>query len=491
MSKLAIWLTPLWVLAIGMFLGALVLLALWGVCWLVNRRAAESIAAAVGDGVLRPISYVLVSVIALALLATPTMPYRQTIASLERLNQVAPVQETMTVEAKAKDVPIAAVFRSSELQEYTIESEQDVAINVEKDKGFVEPLLVVEGTTDGAEPIHWSPGSPRPRLFDGDVTNIYVTNDADAPTAVKVEFLPDVEMPEVHAIPVAAASVIALYAIYLAIRYLAPRASVIAMATAKETMSQPMFVLLTSLGVVALISYVYIPYNTFGEDVKMLKASGITFIKVLAIIMALWTASTSVADEIEGRTALTVLSKPVGRRQFVLGKFLGIVWPIVVMFLILGLVFLLTVSYKVVYDARESSKTTPEWQECFIEVSRIIPGLVLAFFESVILAAISVAVSTRLPMLPNLVICGSIYVMGHLAALIVRSSAGDNVFVRFVGRLMSVALPVLDHYEIEGAIAGATIVPASYLWWALLYSVLYCAAAMLLALLFFEDRDLA
>jgi ABC-type transport system involved in multi-copper enzyme maturation permease subunit len=491
MSKLAIWLTPLWVLAIGMFLGALVLLALWGVCWLVNRRAAESIAAAVGDGVLRPISYVLVAVIALALLATPTMPYRQTIASLERLNQVAPVQETMTVEAKAKDVPIAAVFRSSELQEYTIESEQDVAINVEKDKGFVEPLLVVEGTTDGAEPIHWSPGSPRPRLFDGDVTNIYVTNDADAPTAVKVEFLPDVEMPEVHAIPVAAASVIALYAIYLAIRYLAPRASVIAMATAKETMSQPMFVLLTSLGVVALISYVYIPYNTFGEDVKMLKASGITFIKVLAIIMALWTASTSVADEIEGRTALTVLSKPVGRRQFVLGKFLGIVWPIVVMFLILGLVFLLTVSYKVVYDARESSKTTPEWQECFIEVSRIIPGLVLAFFESVILAAISVAVSTRLPMLPNLVICGSIYVMGHLAALIVRSSAGDNVFVRFVGRLMSVALPVLDHYEIEGAIAGATIVPASYLWWALLYSVLYCAAAMLLALLFFEDRDLA
>jgi ABC-type transport system involved in multi-copper enzyme maturation permease subunit len=491
MSKLAIWLTPLWVLAVGMFLGALVLLALWGVCWLVNRRAAESIAAAVGDGVLRPISYVLIAVIALALLATPTMPYGQTIASLERLNQVAPVQETITVEAKAKDVPITAVFRSSELQEYSIESEQDVAINVEKDKGFIEPLLVVEGAADGAEPVRWSPGSPRPRLFDGDVATIYVTNDADAPTVVKVNFLADVEMPEVHAIPVAAASVIALYAIYLAIRYLAPRASVIAMATAKETMSQPMFILLTSLGVVALISYVYIPYNTFGEDVKMLKASGITFIKVLAIIMALWTASTSVADEIEGRTALTVLSKPVGRRQFVLGKFLGIVWPIVVMFLILGLVFLLTVSYKVVYDARESSKTTPEWQECFVEVSRIIPGLVLAFFESVILAAISVAVSTRLPMLPNLVICGSIYVMGHLAALIVRSSAGDNVFVRFVGRLMSVVLPVLDHYEIEGAIAGATIVPASYLWWALLYSMLYCAAAMLLALLFFEDRDLA
>jgi hypothetical protein len=154
-------------------------------------------------------------------------------------------------------------------------------------------------------------------------------------------------------------------------------------------------------------------------------------------------------------------------------------------------VFLLTVSFKVVYDARESAKTTPEWQECYAEVVRIVPGLVLAFFEAVIMAAISVAVSTRLPMLPNLVVCGSIYVLGHLAALIVKSSVGEFVFVRFIGKLLSVVLPVLDHFEIEGAIAGASSVPVSYLAWCLLYTALYCAAAMLLALIFFEDRDLA
>ena len=487
MSKLTIWLTPLWVLAVGMIIGAAVLFAGWGVCWLVNRRAARAIAAAVGEGVLRPISYVLISVAALALLATPTMPLRETLSSLQRLPSVGPVDRTITVKPRITDEPVAAAFRSTELQEYLIESEQDIAINVEKGKGYVEPLLMIQG----GEPLHWFPGGPEALAFEGDVETLYITNESDELTKVTLRFMPDVEMPEVHTIPITAASVVVLYVLYFGIRFLFPRAAVIATATAKETISQPMFVLLTAIGVVALISYVFIPYNTFGEDVKMLKASGITFIKVLAIIMALWTASTSVADEIEGRTALTVLSKPVSRRQFVLGKFLGIVWPIVLMFLILGLVFLLTVSFKVVYDARESSKTTPEWQECFVEVSRIIPGLVLAFFESVILAAISVAVSTRLPMLPNLVIVGSIYVLGHLAALIVKSSAGDNVFVRFVGKLLSVVLPVLDHFEIEGAIAGATSVPAAYLWWALLYSTLYCAAAMLLALIFFEDRDLA
>ena len=144
-----------------------------------------------------------------------------------------------------------------------------------------------------------------------------------------------------------------------------------------------------------------------------------------------------------------------------------------------------------VYDAREASKTVPEWQLCYTEVVRIIPGLVLAFFEAVVLAAISVAISTRLSMLPNLILCGSIYVLGHLGPLIVKSSAGEIVFVKFIGRLISVMLPVLDHYEIEGAIAGGSTVPSAYLWTALLYSVLYCVAAMLLALIFFEDRDLA
>jgi ABC-type transport system involved in multi-copper enzyme maturation permease subunit len=487
MSKLTVWLTPLWLLAMGIAAGAAALLVVWGVCWLIHRPTALKLAAAVRESILRPISYVVVAVTVLGALATPTMPIGQTLASLRRLPEVAEITRSVTVEAGADDVAVPASFRASELREYSIRSDQDVAVNVEPGKGYMQPLL----TISGGDPRNWTPGSSWSREFDGDVKTLYITNDGAAPAKVDLHFVPDVELPEVRGIPLAAASVAALYLAYLAIHFAAPRASIIATATAKETISQPMFILLTVVGAAAIVAYAFIPYNTFGEDVKMLKTSGMTTIKVLAIVMALWTASTSVADEIEGRTALTVLSKPVGRRQFILGKFLGIVWPILLMFIILGLVFLLTVSFKVVYDARESSKTTPEWQECYAEVVRIVPGLVLALMESVVMAAISVAVSTRLPMLPNLVICGSIYVLGHLAALIVKSSVGENVFVKFVGKLISVVLPVLDHYEIEGAIAGATSVPPAYLAWALLYSALYCAAAMLLALIFFEDRDLA
>ena len=67
----------------------------------------------------------------------------------------------------------------------------------------------------------------------------------------------------------------------------------------------------------------------------------------------IWAASNSIAEEIEGRTALTVLSKPLSRWQFILGKYAGIMWSTGVLFLVLSLVFLLCVTYKPVYDTGE------------------------------------------------------------------------------------------------------------------------------------------
>jgi ABC-type transport system involved in multi-copper enzyme maturation permease subunit len=267
--------------------------------------------------------------------------------------------------------------------------------------------------------------------------------------------------------------------------------SVIALATAKEAVAQPLYLLALLGGMCLLLLYVYIPYNTFGEDVKMYKDSGLTTIMVLSILVALWTASVSVADEIEGRTALTLLSKPISRRQFVLGKFFGIVWSVLLMYIVLGAWMLIWVSYKVVYDARETANPEPSWQSCNAEMIGTVAGLVLAFLETVVLTAISVAISTRLSMLPNLVICGAIYVLGHLGPLIVQSSAGQNEFVAFFGRVIGVIVPVLEHFNIQAAVAGGVSVPPHYLAWALLYCVLYSTAMMLLALILFEDRDLA
>ena len=52
-------------------------------------------------------------------------------------------------------------------------------------------------------------------------------------------------------------------------------------------------------------------------------------------------------------------------------------------------------------------------------------------------------------------------------------------------------LPVLDHFNIQAAVAAGADVPLNYLGMALLYCVLYSTIALLVGLALFEDRDLA
>jgi ABC-type transport system involved in multi-copper enzyme maturation permease subunit len=285
---------------------------------------------------------------------------------------------------------------------------------------------------------------------------------------------------------------LAVFAIIIALlKWIAPKVMAIARTTAKEAVSQPLFYVILAIGIFGLIFFPFVPYNTFGEDIKIVKDTGLTLIMILSVVLALWTASVSIADEIDGRTALTVLSKPIGRREFIIGKFLGILGPVVILFIVFGAIFLASISYKVVYDARETSRQEPTWQECQTEMLQITPGLALAFMETTVLASISVAISTRLPMMANLIICAAIYVLGHLVPMLANSALEQIEQVSFVAGLLSAVLPVLDHFNIYTAIATGKDVPLSYLGWAAIYCLLYTMLALLVALLLFEDRDLA
>ena len=129
------------------------------------------------------------------------------------------------------------------------------------------------------------------------------------------------------------------------------------------------------------------------------------------------------------------------------------------MFVVLGAVFLSSVSFKAVYDARETAQAEPTAEQCRAEIVQIAPGLGLALMETVVLTAISVAISTRLAMMANLVICASIYVLGHLVPILANSAVGKNEYVRFVADVQAAIFPVLDNFNISAGISTGQQVP--------------------------------
>jgi len=63
--------------------------------------------------------------------------------------------------------------------------------------------------------------------------------------------------------------------------------------------------------------------------------------------------------------------------------------------------------------------------------------------------------------------------------------------VGFFGQLIAIVFPVLNHFDVQAAINTNRGVPMVYIGWSIIYCALYGSITMLLALVLFEDRDLA
>ena len=496
-GALGTWLTPPWLLGVGAAVGLLVLAIGYGVAILIGGRIANFVNDALREGFLRPVLILAAVLAAIALVSSPVVPVKDLFRSIARLPKAAQLDVAATIAPKAEAQPVTLDVRPAELKSLHITSDQDLKISLMQ-YGIIKQAQQGHIEISAGEPYDWSKAASGDNLFydiNGDSSEsslMNIRNLSDQPAHIQFTGLVTEEFPAVQAVPQTAAALVGLVLLFLLFKAAAPKIAAVALATAREVTVQPLFQIVAVVGAFALLVVIYIPGNTFGEDVKMLKSSDVTLIKILAVIIALWAASESVSGELEGRTAMTVLSKPIGRRQFLLGKFVGIVLPVALLFMILGSVFLLTVSYKVVYDARESAKLEPNWLDCYQAMITSVPVLVLAFFEAVALSALAVAISTRLSALATLIICCSVYVLGHLVPMVVNSGASDSYgFINFTGQLFSAVLPVLDHFESEAAVATDAAIPFTYLAWAGAYCLLYSTVAMLVGLTLFEDRDMA
>ena len=250
----------------------------------------------------------------------------------------------------------------------------------------------------------------------------------------------------------------------------------------KESVRQPIFYLLLIISALLIYFSQFLVFFSFGEETKMIKDMGLATVTMCGLLLALFSSSTVITREMEKQTATTVLTKPLGRNQFILGKFLGIIGSIFVAMLVLALVFIFTLYHPPsVYAWKIVAKN--------IDLS-ILPGIFLAYFQAVVITAISVAISTRMGMVPNIILSSFIFVLGHLSNYLIRFFEGKDLWVRVGGKIFYLVIPNLENFNVSDAIAVGTPVPIGYLLSAASYGVIYAAIALLAAMALFQHREI-
>ncbi len=249
----------------------------------------------------------------------------------------------------------------------------------------------------------------------------------------------------------------------------------------KESVRQPIFYQLLLVSASLIFFSQFMVYFAFGEEAKMIRDMGLATVTVCGLFLALFGSSTVIAGELEKQTATTVLTKPLSRNQFILGKFLGIIGSLLLALFVLTLVFLLALY-------RPPSVYAWKMVEARLDLS-ILPGIFLIYLQIAVMTAISVALSTRLGMVPNIILSSFIFILGHLANYLIGFFAGQGGWVQVAGRFLYL-IPNLDSFNVAGAIALGVPIPLSYLLSAASYAAIYTTIALLGAMALFRGREI-
>jgi hypothetical protein len=127
----------------------------------------------------------------------------------------------------------------------------------------------------------------------------------------------------------------------------------IAINTFFESIRQPIVSVVLVIVTIALILSNPLSAFTMEDDQRMLIDIGMATVFLGGALLAAFVATGVLTREIENRTALTVVSKPVSRPWFVIGKFLGVGGALLLATLYMSFVFLLVEQHTVLQTVRD------------------------------------------------------------------------------------------------------------------------------------------
>jgi ABC-type transport system involved in multi-copper enzyme maturation permease subunit len=225
---------------------------------------------------------------------------------------------------------------------------------------------------------------------------------------------------------------------------------------------------------------------TAGQDLKIIKDLGLAAISWFGLLIAIFIGIGLVSKEVEKRSVYALLAKPVTRGQFILGKYAGLVFTLVVNLSAMAVAFVAVLAY---IDAVTDPSVKAGWSAPALD-PRLLVGIVLTVAELMIVTAIALFFSTfSSPLLAALLTLG-LWVAGHFNRDLRNFEAIVDVApIVWLARALYFLLPNLAAFNIRAEAAHGIDVPARDVLLTLAYAGVYISVLLVSAIVVFRRRD--
>ena len=253
----------------------------------------------------------------------------------------------------------------------------------------------------------------------------------------------------------------------------------IAKTTLGEALRKKILNIFLLVALAMIVFSVSFAYFTYREELTIIKSMGLGVIAIAGMFIAVVLGINLVPAEIERKTIYTILSKPVRRHEFLLGKFLGSMLTILVNLALMSIIFVVLVTWK------------NNWQPDLA----ILKGVLMIFFQLLMLSAVALVFSVFLTPIVNFFLTSAVYIVGSLSDITLTMSRGEekNFIVKgFYWALHNLVPQFANFFTQNPLIHPEVTIRNEGIYYAqnIIYATVYTAVLLIIAILIFEKRDM-
>ncbi len=224
--------------------------------------------------------------------------------------------------------------------------------------------------------------------------------------------------------------------------------------------------------VVILNSVIFTEITIVTMD-RMLKDTGVAAINVFALALTVFVGVGVINREVDRKSIYSIVAKPIGRYQFIVGKFLGLLAIIITTSGAMLVALLIAMAG---YDVPIKSPVFVGWLGILLEVCVLGSFAVLcsSFTNAFVSAFMTIA----------------IFVSGHLSGeMLLAARKSQHAVAEAVGATLYYVVPNLERFNFKYHVTYDLVVPASDVLASTAYALRYVAAFLVASVVIFSRRD--
>lgn len=251
----------------------------------------------------------------------------------------------------------------------------------------------------------------------------------------------------------------------------------IAVNTFREAVRSKVLGALVFFVVLATVGTALLGEMSLHEEVRVASDGALFMSTIFCVAIAVYSTVTLLHNEMERRTIYTILTKPIARWQFLLGKYFGVALLLTVIVFVLWVLAIVLVSL-------QGGEPTIQLAYAFATL----------WMQTLIVTALTlVFASFSSPLLSGMfTVC--LFITGNLLTQLETAKATLTENLPAVGPVIDALLIVLPNFEalnLSWFVTHTETVPITYMGAAAWYTVSYVAISLVVSIAIFSRRDLA